>query len=247
MSAFDLYRFTHPDGSSKDWAIRRNADGSLTTRWGPTGPVLPQASTRRGDKLRLEREKQRKGYGWIGEVAIEADGRVRSTESIAATEPAAPPPDPPEDAVYWRLNRSLAAAPADLLAWSRAIATAVDRLAAVAGLERTSGSDFEPGSLQDWPIPATGESAAGQLRPDQGPIPWLVLLAMKATAPAGVSLTLAREDGREIGTDLRAEALVLAWFGTDLDTVRPWAEALGLLQPRLNLALAIAAEGDAWF
>jgi hypothetical protein len=41
MEAYDLYRFTHPDGSSKDWAIRRNPDGTLTTRWGPTGPVLP--------------------------------------------------------------------------------------------------------------------------------------------------------------------------------------------------------------
>jgi hypothetical protein len=70
---------------------------------------------------------------------------------------------------------------------------------------------------------------------------------MKATAPAGVSLTLAMEDGREIGTDLRVEAPVLAWFGTDLDRVRPWAEALGLLQPRLNLALAIPTEGDDWF
>jgi hypothetical protein len=248
MSAFTLYRYTHPDGSSKDWAVRRNDDGTLTTRWGPTGPVLPQTSTRRGDLIRLEREKERKGYQWVGPVEIDDDGRVRpmGSDPRAGTAPPSPA-EPPDEAVYWRLNRTVSAAPADLLAWSRAVAAMVDRLAEMAGCERTPGSDFAPGGLQGWTLPATGDSGAGQLRPDQGPLPLLVLLAMKATAPAGVSLTLATEDSREIGTDLRAESAVLAGFGADLETVRPWAEVLGLLPARLNLATAIHSEGDAWF
>jgi predicted DNA-binding WGR domain protein len=244
MARFELYRYTHPDGSSKDWAVRRNDDGSLTTRWGPTGPVLPQASTRRGDQIRLENSKRRKGYVPIGEVEIDDQGRVQPVGQAAR---AARPPEPPEEALYWRLSLAPGMNPADLLVWSRLTATAVDRLAAAAGLARTPQAHFEPGTVQGWSLPATDAAGAGQVRRDQGPIPLLVLLAMKALAPAGATLSLATEDGLEVGPDLRVEARLLAWFGTDLDTVRPMAEALGLLQPRLNLAEAIQSDTDAWF
>ncbi len=42
MEEFELYRFNHHDGSSKDWAIRDNRNGAFTTRWGKTGPRLTQ-------------------------------------------------------------------------------------------------------------------------------------------------------------------------------------------------------------
>lgn len=247
MARFELYRYTHPDGSAKDWAVRRNDDGSLTTRWGPTGPVLPQASTRRGDKLRLVRSKEHKGYMPIGEVEIDTQGRVQPVGPAGGTGLAATPPEPGEEALYWRLHLAPGLNPADLLVWSRRTATAVDRLVSAAGLARTPQAQFEPGTVQGWSLPATDTAGAGQVRREQGPIPLLVLLAMKTLAPAGATLSLATEDGLEVGSDLRAEARLLAWFGTDLDTVRPMAEALGLLQPRLNLAEAIQSDTDAWF
>ena len=40
MEEFELYRFNHHDGTSKDWAIRDNRNGTFTTRWGKTGPRL---------------------------------------------------------------------------------------------------------------------------------------------------------------------------------------------------------------
>ena len=45
MDEFELYRFNHHDGSSKDWAIRDNRNGTFTTRWGKTGPRLTQENS----------------------------------------------------------------------------------------------------------------------------------------------------------------------------------------------------------
>ena len=36
ISTWELFRFYHGDGSSKDWAIHDNGNGTVTTRWGPT-------------------------------------------------------------------------------------------------------------------------------------------------------------------------------------------------------------------
>jgi hypothetical protein len=62
-----------------------------------------------------------------------------------------------------------------------------------------------------------------------------------------VRVSLATEDGIEIGHDLRSEAAVLTLFGTDMEAVRPLAEVLGLLQPKINLAEAIVSDHDSWF
>jgi hypothetical protein len=43
------------------------------------------------------------------------------------------------------------------------------------------------------------------------------------------------------------EKEVLAFFGTDLDSIRETAEVLGLLKPRLNLASAMSDTDDCWF
>ena len=58
---------------------------------------------------------------------------------------------------------------------------------------------------------------------------------------------MATEDSREISSDLKAEPAILAFFDTDLEHIRPVAEALGLLKPKLNLALAMAELDDSWF
>ena len=78
-------------------------------------------------------------------------------------------------------------------------------------------------------------------------MPWLLLMALKFKDFAGVEIGIATEHGRELSSDLKAEPEVLAYFGTDLDSIRPVAERLGLLKPKLNLAQAMADQDDSWF
>jgi hypothetical protein len=78
-------------------------------------------------------------------------------------------------------------------------------------------------------------------------MPWLLLMALKHKGFAGIDIGTATEHSRELSTELKDEPEVLAFFGTDLDSVRPAAERLGLLKPKLNLALAMADQDDSWF
>ena len=242
MDAFDLWRFTHPDGSSKDWAIRRDGDGSITTRWGPTGPTLPQISTRRQDKIALENAKRRKGYAYVGQVTIAPDGRIRSVKDgkgeILPDEAVIV-----EEAVYWRIHLVDTQA-----AWSE-LEQVIERLR-----EKIRGTDpaFDGETWGGWPLPKPNLDRSGIVKPDEqaGIQPVLYLMALQKLTeglPPGVRVSLATEDGIEIGHDLRRETSVLTLFGTDLDGVRPLAEALGLLQPRINLAEAIRTDHDSWF
>ncbi|WP_051331343.1 hypothetical protein [Methylocaldum szegediense] len=241
MDTYDLYRFTHADGSSKDWAVRQNANGTVTTRWGPTGPVLPQSKTRRGDKRNLVQAKLRKGYVPVGTVRIDKEGRVHAVDSTPTTR------SEPEPHLYWRIRMSSLVPRAALVDWAKSVSDAADRLAEVLGWARGERSDFEPGAIGNWRIPRTQTSGAGQIPIEQGVVPLLVLMAMKWLAPDGVTVSIATEDGIEVGTDLRAEARLLAQFGTYLEGVRPLAEALGLIEPRINLSRAIQSEQDYWF
>lgn len=235
MGTYRLFRYTDPDGSTKDWAIRRNADGTVTTRYGKTGPVLQGIATRHADMETLIRKKERKGYVLIKDVDIDDEGRVLT---------GAPRPKS-DDRVYWRvavynLDRDAQ------LGWARRTATALDRAADLLGLPRGGAEDFEPGAIGGWMCPSTGSSGAGQARLDQGMLPFLALIAMKVLAPDDDSLMLSDEDGTLIETDLRRNAHILARYGEDLDSVRPMAEASGLLSPRINLAAAIPGQ-DCWF
>jgi len=242
METFELWRYTHPDGSSKDWAIRRNGDGSITTRWGPTGPTLPQVSTRRQDKIALENAKRRKGYVHVGQVTIAADGRIHSVKD-GKGELLPDEAIVPEKAVYWRIQLVDSQA-----AWSD-LDPVVERLREnIRGLD----PDFDGHNWSGWPLPKPGQDRSGIVKPDDkaGFRPLLYLMALQKLtrdlAP-GARVSLATEDGIEIGHDLRSETAVLTSFGTDLERVRPLAETLGLLQPKINLAVAIRTDHDSWF
>ena len=88
---------------------------------------------------------------------------------------------------------------------------------------------------------------SGQIKQVHGTLPLLFLLALKHKGFTGIDIDIATERSREVSTDLKAEPEVLAFFGTDLDSIRPVAEILGLLKPKLNLALAMADQNDSWF
>jgi predicted DNA-binding WGR domain protein len=74
MSAYELYRCIREDGTSKDWAVRINPDGTVTTRWGRTGRKLINIQTRNVDPETLKRSKAKKGYIRVGHFDIDVLG-----------------------------------------------------------------------------------------------------------------------------------------------------------------------------
>ena len=98
---WQLFRYRHADGGSKDWAYRRRADGDLEVCWGRTDQVCQQRRYPAIEGLRILRraaEKQAKGYVLLGHALL----RDQRLELLPAPVPAhsAPvtPPHPPTPA-----------------------------------------------------------------------------------------------------------------------------------------------------
>lgn len=252
MAAWNLYRHRNPDGSSKDWAVRSNPDGSITTRWGKTADSLPGVSNRYGVKqLDIERQKQAKGYVLIGEVDIDVNGNVVFPGKTPATqsqglEPDSNPkpvPTPPVEALYWTIEcRAKQSIRVELGIEVRRLIGVIQALS-----DRHATSEQEWNGWQQF-IDATFNAEtfelSGQIKSAHGVLPWLFLLALKAKGFKGVDIDIATETARDLSVDLKAEQDVLALFGTDLDSIRETAEVLGLLKPRLNLASAMSDTDD---
>ena len=79
------------------------------------------------------------------------------------------------------------------------------------------------------------DGLSGQVRKRHGIVPLLFLMALRDAKLQGVSVGLAGDDGIEL-FDLKSEDFVFDLFGTSLNAVRPLAEALGLIQPRIDLS-----------
>ncbi|WP_020482870.1 hypothetical protein [Methylomonas sp. MK1] len=256
MAAWNLYRHRNSDGSSKDWAIRSNSDGSITTRWGKTASCLPGVSNRSGVRqFDIERQKQAKGYVFVAEVDIDGDGNVvfPSKSSVNTSqrppEPDATPesvPTPPVEALYWTIDCHAKQ--------SIRVELGIEVRRLIGVIQSVSDQQSEP--EQDWDgwqqfIDATLNAEtfelSGQIKSAHGVLPWLFLLALKAKGFKGIEIDIATETARDLSVDLKAEQDVLALFGTDLDSIRDTAEVLGLLKPRLNLAAAMSDTDDCWF
>ncbi len=255
MAAWNLYRHRNTDGSSKDWAVRSNSDGSITTRWGKTADTLPGVSNRYGVKQHdIERQKQSKGYVLVGAVDIDVNGNVMFPGNVSATQPQSPEPDanlepvqtPPLEALYWIIDcRAKRAVRVELGIEVRRLIGVIQAL-----------SDGHATSEQEWngwqqfmnaTLNAEVFELSGQIKSAHGVLPWLFLLALKSKGIKGVDIDIATETARDLSVDLKAERDVLAFFGTDLDSIRETAEALGLLKPRLNLAAVMSDTDDCWF
>jgi len=63
----------------------------------------------------------------------------------------------------------------------------------------------------------------------------LLLLAFKRQLPPLCSLTVASPDGIEVSDQLKLEKDVLRLLGSDLERVRPIAEALDLMPAKIDL------------
>ncbi|MGY6275317.1 hypothetical protein [Methylomonas sp. MgM2] len=248
MAVWSLFRYRNSDGNSKDWAVTTNADGSISTRWGKTASRLPSINTRTGIRQHdIEQQKQAKGYVFVGEVEIDADGNIRLPRTVPITATSSIPPQAVAvDKLYWHvdcragrntmleLGSALRRWLADLEAWSQAQGLAVSDWS---GWQR----------LIDASLGEEAFDLSGQIDLEHGVLPWLWLMALKHAAFPGVSVGIATESGRDVSADLKAEADVLALFETDIEVLRPLAESLGLLKPRLDLALAMADQTDHWF
>ena len=242
MAAWHLYRYRNRDGSSKDWAIRTNPDGSITTRWGKTAARLPGVSTRRGVRqFDIEREKQTKGYVFVAEVGIDSEGNVFLPGQVMPE-----PQPPPVGALYWHIE--CRANPDTRAALTGEIRRLLDVMQSLSGNETLPDQSWAGWQqLLDLSVNAEPLVQSGQIKQRHGVLPWLFLLALKHKALDGVEIGIATESSREVSDDLKAEQDVLAFFGTDLDSIRATAEILGLLKPRLNLAAVLSDSDDCWF
>ena len=258
MAVWALYRYRHRDGSSKDWAVITHPDGSISTRWGKTAARLPSVNTRNGVRqFDIEKQKQAKGYVFVAEVDFDHEGNVAFSwqNHKHGEQPSAADESCQVEAVH---SRSLVTT----LYWH--IDCKADHDTCInLGLEvRRMISDLQ--ACDDWFAQAEQDwdgwqqlldltlkqhafTQSGQIQQAHGVMPWLLLIALKFKGFAGVEIGIATEHSRELSADLKAEPEVLAFFGTDLDSVRPVAERLGLLKPKLNLAQAMADQDDSWF
>lgn len=233
MKEFELYRHDNGDGTSKDWAIRINGDGTYTTRWGKTGPRLAQmkVSDLRGSHVSdvddLKRSKERKGYRLIGAVLIDDGGSVFRKDAVPER-----PDIPGPEAIYWRIRCAGDPAESGDASFSGFQLRAVEAARKLADLQPLNQWRQVVG-LQEFGMPA---NASGQIRKEHGIAPLLFLMALKRIAPAGVRLSIASEDAVEIGPDLKLETRALEFFGATLDSVREAAEELRILERRIDLS-----------
>jgi hypothetical protein len=255
MAAWNLYRHRNTDGSSKDWAITTHADGSISTRWGKTASRLPSVNTRTGIRQHnIETQKQAKGYVFVAEVDIDGDGNVVFPGKTSATPSQWPESDanpvsvpaPPVESLYWTVDcRAERAVRVDLGIEVRRLIGVIQNLSDGHATPEQEWNGWQ--QFIDANLNAETFELSGQIKSVHGVLPWLFLLALKAKGFKGVEIDIATETARDLSVDLKAEQDVLAFFGTDLDSIRDTAEILGLLKPRLNLAAAMSDTDDCWF
>jgi hypothetical protein len=78
VSGFELYRYTHVDGSAKEWAWCEHPGVGMEVRWGRAGRLGQKATYPLGKRREvMERAlaKQRKGYRFVGWCGIDDSGR----------------------------------------------------------------------------------------------------------------------------------------------------------------------------
>jgi hypothetical protein len=90
-------------------------------------------------------------------------------------------------------------------------------------------------------------SNAGKLFKEQGVASLLLFMAMMKVAPKQVSIHLSHDDGVDISNKIKLESKALSLFDTDLESIRPVAESLGLLEKRLDLSALASSQDDYYF
>ena len=257
MAIWNLYRKQNSDGSTKDWAITTNSDGSISTRWGKTATHLPSLSTRNGIRqVDIEKQKRTKGYVFLAEVEIDDDdgrvtflkpGQQHTPQQAIISQPESPIPI---GALYWHIE--CRAEPKVCVEFGIEIRRLMGDIQSLQA--QTKDSDQVKDQVWEGWLPLLALTLSpepftqsGQIKQAHGILPWLFVLTLKHKGFAGIEIDIVTENSRDISTDLKAEQEVLDFFGTDLEAIRTMAEILGLLKPRVNLALAMTDAEDYWF
>jgi hypothetical protein len=224
MSAYELYRCIREDGTSKDWAVRINPDGTVTTRWGRTGRKLINIQTRKVDPEHLKRSKAKKGYIRVGHFDIDVLGDlIPESSQIQGSEFTKEPLT-----LRWQLTFGAGVVGHELRDWRERVIVTLNAHGVL---------------IEEASIPDVTRSGSGHVHCDDLNA-FLGLLLLKQATPDGVGFTFRTADHREIDAgDLPS----LQRMGLDLSSIRPLAESLGLLEPRMDLRMAILSDRHCWF
>jgi hypothetical protein len=227
---YGLYRYYHQDGSSRDWAIRDNHDGTITRRYGKTGSRLA-ATTSHSYNTVLEmdglvKKKCGKGYQYIGVHYIDDDGKPSKEE--------APPthnkPVVLEPFIHWRVRypSSLYRDGGNPL-FVNYIST-ISGLLAVFSKTGPESTGWIRAFLARQASILEGGTIAGQLSKSDGVIPLLFLMALKKSQhETFINIYISADNGDDISHKLTEETQALAFFGESSANVRKIAEETGLL------------------
>jgi hypothetical protein len=241
--AFELYRYTNLDRSTKDWAVRDNGDGTYTSQWGKTGTKFQSKIFDKKTRSMNEHinSKISKGYKLIGQVFIDDHGNITLPSS---TKPIGQDPNPTEDSpcLFWRLKVTQTNL-ADTQAIGQFHVNVLSISSAITDFfgPSTWMKNFLHALVNDQ------ASSAGKLFIEQGVASLLLFMAMMKLAPQQVVIRLSHDDGVDISNKIKLESRALSFFDTDLEAVRPVAEALGLLEKRLNLSAVPSSQDDFYF
>jgi hypothetical protein len=74
MKAFELYRFTHTDGTAKEWGYSDLGNGQAEIRWGPENRLRGHQLKPLREAKERARKKQREGYQEAGTVYLDDSG-----------------------------------------------------------------------------------------------------------------------------------------------------------------------------
>jgi len=243
---YQLYRLYHDDGTSKTWGVCFNGDGTFTSVWGKTGTKM--ASKTKGishpdDVQNLIRSKQRKGYEYLGGTFyIDDDGKIITDPTSASSSHQDPHPTQESLCIYWRIKIPGTATSSEI-AFFQGIASGY----AVQILDACPRSEFIVALKSRYRDISFVKSESGIFRQEDGVFPFLLMLAMKKSAPSTITVSLSHEDGVEISDQLKLETDALSYFDTDLESIRSIAEEIGLLQKRLDLSTIAPEIEDYYF
>jgi hypothetical protein len=262
---FELYRFQHPGGGSKDWAIALvNGDGGgIDVRYGATGTTLrggrvkSRYTDNHAELNRRVSEKLREGYQRVGAIVVYEDGRFESaTAGREEPEPKAQPDA--EDKVFFEIRATVASAIAGFLATCHKACGKL-REAGVTGVDVKQTQDAVVFTIGQWSFEVadsasinpnallrSNRTGGGRIKAEEGVYPFLFLTYLKRNTPREFEVNLAWKDGIEVTDRLHHEAGVLAMFGTTFDSIRSVAVALGLAEEKIDLA-AVGSDASLYF
>lgn len=85
MRTFELYRFTHEDGTAKDWAYADLGNGQAEIRWGPRSRLRQSQVKPLREAWDRALGKVRKGYVKVGLVTLDTRGIPTPTSPTTST------------------------------------------------------------------------------------------------------------------------------------------------------------------